>query len=136
MEDPRLGWNRSCSHQPTPEPQQRWARPGIKPANSWILVRFVNHWATTGTPAYLIFNSEGLEAFPLVSEISWGCLLSLLYSTLYFIEVLISKIRERNEWQKKCKETYKTHLFIMRIGIYKIRKNQHNFLELREFIKL
>ena len=26
-----------------------WARPGIKPAFSWILVGFVNHWATKGT---------------------------------------------------------------------------------------
>ena len=26
-----------------------WARPGIKPAISWFLVGFVNHWATTGT---------------------------------------------------------------------------------------
>ena len=23
-----------------------WAKPGIEPASSWILVRFVNHWAT------------------------------------------------------------------------------------------
>ena len=27
-----------------------WARPGIKRVSSWILVRFVNHWAMTGTP--------------------------------------------------------------------------------------
>ena len=27
-----------------------WARPGIKPATSWLLVGFVNHWAMTGTP--------------------------------------------------------------------------------------
>ena len=28
----------------------QWARPGIEPSTSWFLVRFVNHWATTGTP--------------------------------------------------------------------------------------
>ena len=28
----------------------QWAGPGIKPASSWILVGFVNHWATTGNP--------------------------------------------------------------------------------------
>ena len=54
--------NRSCSHRPTPEPQQRriramsatyttaqgnagslthWARAGTEPATSWFLVRFV-----------------------------------------------------------------------------------------------
>ena len=26
-----------------------WARPGIEPVSSWILVRLVNNWATTGT---------------------------------------------------------------------------------------
>ena len=71
MEVPRLGSNRSCSHRPTPEPQQHQiqaasvthttahgsagslthrARPGIEPATSWFLVGFVNHGATTGTP--------------------------------------------------------------------------------------
>ena len=27
-----------------------WARPGIEPASSWILVRPLTCWATTGTP--------------------------------------------------------------------------------------
>ena len=27
-----------------------WERPGIKITTSWFLVRFVNHWARTGTP--------------------------------------------------------------------------------------
>ena len=26
-----------------------WAGPGIEPASSWILVRFLTHWATMGT---------------------------------------------------------------------------------------
>ena len=71
MEVPRLGVYWSCSRQPAPEPQQcriwatsatyttahgntrsitHWARPGMEPVSSWILVGFVNHWATTGTP--------------------------------------------------------------------------------------
>ena len=29
-----------------------WARPGIKPQSSWILVRFFNCWATKGTPLF------------------------------------------------------------------------------------
>jgi len=70
MEVPRLGQNRSCSCWPAPQPQQcgiqaasatyttahsntgsltHWARPGIEPATSWFLVRFVNHCATKGT---------------------------------------------------------------------------------------
>ena len=67
----RLGSNQSCSCRPTPQPQQCqiwatsvtytashsnagsltcWARLGIEPASSWILVGFVTyHWATVGT---------------------------------------------------------------------------------------
>ena len=73
MEVPRPGSNRSCSCRPMPQPQQcqihttsatyttahgnarsstHWARPGIKPATSWFLVRFANHWATTGTTVF------------------------------------------------------------------------------------
>ena len=32
-----------------------WLRPGIEPASSWILARFVNHWATMGPPGYTYF---------------------------------------------------------------------------------
>ena len=68
---PGKGSNWSCRRRPTPEPQPcgvwaasvtyttvdsntrslaHWVRPEIKLASSWILVRFVNHWAMTGTP--------------------------------------------------------------------------------------
>ena len=71
MEISSQGLNQSCRCQPTPQPQQRgiqttsvtyttahsnarflihWARTWIKPKTSWFPVRFVNHWATTGTP--------------------------------------------------------------------------------------
>ena len=74
---PGQGSNRSCSHQPTPEPQQRgiraasatyttahgnagslahWARAGTEPATSWFLVGFVNHCATTGTPVSILVH--------------------------------------------------------------------------------
>ena len=33
-----------------PDPLTHWARPGTEPTTSWVLVRFVNHCATTGTP--------------------------------------------------------------------------------------
>ena len=32
-----------------------WVRPGIKPTSSWILVGFVNHWATMGIPVFFFF---------------------------------------------------------------------------------
>ena len=68
---PGYGSNRSYSCQLTPQPQQcriqavsvtyptahsntryliHWSKSGIEPATSWILVRFVNRWAMTGTP--------------------------------------------------------------------------------------
>ena len=70
-EAPRLGLNQSCSLWLTPQPQQHgiratsvtyitaqgntvslthWARPGIKSLSSWMLVRFVFHWTTMGSP--------------------------------------------------------------------------------------
>ena len=63
--------NWSCSCWPAPQPQQygiralssnyttahrnarsltHWARPGIEPVSSWILIGIVNHWAMKGTP--------------------------------------------------------------------------------------
>ena len=38
-----------------------WARPGIQPESSWILVRFVNRWDTKGTFEYLSFKSVSLS---------------------------------------------------------------------------
>ena len=36
-----------------------WARLGIKPASSWMLVWFINRWATTGTPdIYFIWGQK------------------------------------------------------------------------------
>ena len=85
------GSNWSRSHQPTPEPQQRgiraasashttahgnagslthWARPGIKPATSWCLIRFVNCWATVGTPDYFYHLKSSLLFSLYISTIS------------------------------------------------------------------
>ena len=39
-----------------------WERPGIKPVFSWILVGFVNHRATTGTPnPFILKAAHGLR---------------------------------------------------------------------------
>ena len=66
VEVPRLGSNQSGSHWPSCSHIQcricglnhsswqywirHWARQGIEPMSSWILVRFVNGWAAIGTP--------------------------------------------------------------------------------------
>ena len=39
-----------CHSHSNTGPLTHWVRPGIEPASSWILVRFVNCWATKGTP--------------------------------------------------------------------------------------
>ena len=76
----------SCSHWSTPQPQQRgiWAesatytiahgnvRPGIEPVSSWILVRFIFHRSTTGTPFFF--------KIPLISDMV-RCLLSTIQSS-------------------------------------------------------
>ena len=36
----------------------QWARPGIEPASSWILVGFMTHWATRGPPAAAVLKSS------------------------------------------------------------------------------
>ena len=47
---------------PTPDGNTRslthWVRPEIKPATSWFLIGFVNHWAMTGTPQPCSFYSR------------------------------------------------------------------------------
>ena len=69
--------NQSYSWWPTPQPQQHgiraasetytpaygnarsfthWGRPGIKPASSWMLVRFINHWAMMEAPCLWYFD--------------------------------------------------------------------------------
>ena len=74
MEIPRQGLICSCSCQPMPQPQQcgiwamsvtyttahgstaslvHWTRPGTEHTSSWILVRFVNCWATIGTHFFI-----------------------------------------------------------------------------------
>ena len=41
-----------------------WERPGIETSSSWIIVRFLTHWATMGTPIILFLNTvPGLEVF-------------------------------------------------------------------------
>ena len=76
MEVPRLEVNQSRSCRPPSQPQRRgiraasvtyttacgnarpsthWARPGIEPESSWILVGFLTCWATTRTPKVSIF---------------------------------------------------------------------------------
>ena len=55
MPDPSLNYDLHCSFG-NARYLTHWARPGIKPASSWILVRFLTHWATTRTPIDSIYN--------------------------------------------------------------------------------
>ena len=40
-----------------------WARPGIEPPSSWILVGFVTHWAIAGAPSLCFFMCSLLLIF-------------------------------------------------------------------------
>ena len=91
---PGQGSNRSCSHRPTPEPQQHSiqamsvtyttahgnagslthpVRPGIEPTTSWFLAGFFNHCAMMGTSYVYYFcnNIKNLKK-------------SLIYFVFYF----------------------------------------------------
>ena len=43
-----------------------WTRPRMEPTSSWILVRFVNHWATMGTPLQINLSLISVENLWLV----------------------------------------------------------------------
>ena len=53
-----------------------WARPGVEPASSWMLVRFVNRRGMTGTPesVFLMFDfwSLAIPTVPVSSARSLG----------------------------------------------------------------
>ena len=68
-------WDLSCVCNPHHSSQQRrsltqWTRLGIEPETSWFLVKFVNHWATTGTP-------EGIFI--------WACVMGPVCSTSFIL---------------------------------------------------
>ena len=48
-----------------------WARPGIELAYSWILVRFVNHWATMGTPESIFLPYSVWISWPIINSSSF-----------------------------------------------------------------
>ena len=113
MEIPRLGVKSElgCWPMPWPQPQphriqavsaiyttahgnirslNHWASPGIEPSSSWMLVRFVNHWAMMGTPKIVKFYGlktlESLGQWPtysiqtinICSYCCWGGMRSVL----------------------------------------------------------
>ena len=102
---PGSGSNRSCSCQPTPQPQPQqphqipagsvthteaqsntrvlthWKRPGIEPASSWILVRFITAepQQELQKPIFMSVHYSLLTCFPINSfqttynyELWWG----------------------------------------------------------------
>ena len=117
------GLNKICSCWPTPHPQQlgiwgvfvtyttaqskarsltHWVRPGIEPTASWILVGFIIHWATTGTPSiafiYILFVSteSGWDLDPMLQ---W---LQCLHLEKHLLEQQNTKklLRTKNNWNQ------------------------------------
>ena len=102
---PGSGSNWSCSCRPTPEPQQRqiqvtsatyaiahgnarslthWASPRIELASSWILVRFLTCWATTGTPLPAILQGQYQPNIHRSCQLRLWCVVFSLCSIRYF----------------------------------------------------
>ena len=53
-----------------------FARPGVKPTSSWIIVGFITHWATTGTPSsvwkQLSYNQHSVIFVNFFFQFYWG----------------------------------------------------------------
>ena len=64
MEVPRLGWNWSCAAHDNARSLTHWARPGIEPTSSWMLVRWfpLSHNGNSRSPAFHLQSwGRGLE---------------------------------------------------------------------------
>ena len=120
LEVPRLGMNWICSHWSMTQPQKHriqamsatytiaygntrsltyWARPGIEPVSSWMLVEFVNHWAMMGTPFLcIIYITDEMEkkkttiryqhkiSYVIIHRLS--CCLISISNTIIFFEAI------------------------------------------------
>ena len=80
MEVPRLGVESVPRLRPTYTTAHgnagslaHWAKPEIEPTSSWILVGFVNCWATKGTPQVTLLNLSGK--------------LQVIYGTIGFLQL-------------------------------------------------
>ena len=56
-----------------------WTRPGIEPVSTWILVRFLNHWVTKGTPVFpcLLLLKFWRILFKIWKYSFWICLMCI-----------------------------------------------------------
>ena len=57
-----------CSSWPPSWTLNTWGIPGFQPLSSWILVRFLTHWATASTPNSDVFNSIPPRTLEMFSE--------------------------------------------------------------------
>ena len=73
------------------------ARPEIKPTSAWILVRFINHWATMWTPHLFDLRKHMHRTF----NLSWS-----LYVSLY--DVFITLQAKLFICFDCCKKLYKS----------------------------
>ena len=119
------GLNQSCSCWPMPQPElcgiraasvtyttaqgnarslAHWVRPGIKPMSSWILVRFIIHWATTGTPSLdslkwkklISFCNTTWDQYKLENDEAWPENGSLNYNTILQLDIFKGR---KNGWK-------------------------------------
>ena len=98
--------NWSYSHQPMPQPQQlripahdstrfptHWARPGIKPMSSWLLVGFINHWAMMATPRRFSIVLNPDEKSYYIKSYTYVYIYRYdIYMTIYIYYTILSSI--------------------------------------------
>ena len=68
------------------DPLTNWARPGIEPTSLWMLVGFLTHWSTTGTPYREFFKLQILFDFWWSVYSNYVCLYSVS-SGCMFLEI-------------------------------------------------
>ena len=78
-----------------------WARPGIEPTSSWILVRFLTHWVTTGTPNFSFLNLDFLWCYYFIIKNNFVFQKVIFHSKKSYAlikEMLENSIKKTNYW--------------------------------------
>ena len=117
-------------------------RLGIEPLSSWILVRFINHWVTTGTPrgVFLIINHNCtigvLEPLARTVVLATPTPTFKNYRKTHFIRIKKKGLKsnlDMNIWSfKRIKTTWKTSIYqsiyylcIIYLSVYNHKAQKH-----------
>ena len=119
--------NHICDPKPqlTAGSSTHWARPGTEPVSSWMLVRFVNRWTTTGIPKNINIlkpqiSSNVSDSFCIMFIHSFIC--SMIYLFLYIMMTVVHMDFENTYiWGNRvisCKKYVNLQTFHYSIGYF------------------